>query len=74
MESLIWLCVMALVWDLAAGSRTCPDLIVESCHCAVERSKELSRQQPQRVKVVCDDAELMDTLHPSFLPNRTVLL
>ncbi|KAJ0004932.1 hypothetical protein NQD34_011146 [Periophthalmus magnuspinnatus] len=74
MMSLVWLCVIALLLDFAVGSRNCPDVIVESCHCDVERSKELSRQQPQRVKVVCDDAELMDTLHPSFLPNRTVLL
>ncbi|XP_072293383.1 adhesion G protein-coupled receptor A2-like [Eucyclogobius newberryi] len=72
--SLLWLCVAALALGSAAGSRSCPDLVVESCHCDVERSKELGRQHPQRVRVLCHDAELMDALDPSFLPNRTVLL
>ncbi|CAG10161.1 unnamed protein product [Tetraodon nigroviridis] len=45
-----------------------------SCHCSAERSnKELSRQHV-RIKVACDDVDLMDTLQPSFLPNRTVTL
>uniref|UniRef100_A0AAV2JMJ0 Uncharacterized protein n=1 Tax=Knipowitschia caucasica TaxID=637954 RepID=A0AAV2JMJ0_KNICA len=74
MVRVVWMCVIALGLDVVAGSRDCPDVVVESCQCDVERSKELSRQPPQRVKVVCAEAELMDTLHPSFLPNRTVLL
>ncbi|XP_012989729.2 adhesion G protein-coupled receptor A3 isoform X2 [Esox lucius] len=54
-------------------NRNCPDLFIDSCHCSSERSKELSRQKI-RVKVVCDDVELQDTLQPSFLPNKTVSL
>ncbi|CAB1413776.1 unnamed protein product [Pleuronectes platessa] len=72
------LCVMvALVlglWESSVANRNCPDLIVDSCHCSAERSKELSRQQPLRVKVVCEDVDLMDTLQPSFVPNTTVSL
>ncbi|XP_053731866.1 uncharacterized protein LOC128765279 isoform X4 [Synchiropus splendidus] len=66
---------LLLVWVLEFGwaNRNCPDLIVDTCHCSAERSKELSRHQV-RVKVVCDDADLLETLHPSFLPNRTVSL
>ncbi|XP_060896698.1 adhesion G protein-coupled receptor A3 [Labrus mixtus] len=67
------LCVMLALWESSLSNRNCPDLIVDSCHCSAERSKELSRQHV-RVKVVCDDVDLMDTLQPSFLPNRTVSL
>ncbi|XP_030011618.1 adhesion G protein-coupled receptor A3 isoform X1 [Sphaeramia orbicularis] len=75
MSALWFLCVMVLLlrWESARSSRNCPDLIVDSCHCSAERSKELSRQHV-RVKVVCDDVDLMDTLQPSFLPNKTVSL
>uniref|UniRef100_A0A667ZQG1 Adhesion G protein-coupled receptor A1 n=1 Tax=Myripristis murdjan TaxID=586833 RepID=A0A667ZQG1_9TELE len=67
------LCVIVGLWESSLSNRNCPDLIVDSCHCSAERSKELSRQHV-RVKVVCDDVDLMDTLQPSFLPNRTVSL
>ncbi|KAM6956812.1 adhesion G protein-coupled receptor A3 [Aplochiton taeniatus] len=67
------LCVIVGLWRSCLTSRNCPDLIIDSCHCSVERSKELSRQNV-RVKVVCDDVELMDTLQTSFLPNKTVTL
>lgn len=73
MGALSLLCVMALLWKSSLANRNCPDLIVDSCHCSAERSKELSRQHV-RVKVVCDDVDLMETLQPSFLPNRTVSL
>ncbi|KAK1905609.1 Adhesion G protein-coupled receptor A2, partial [Dissostichus eleginoides] len=73
MSALVLLCVIAGLLRSSLGNRNCPDLIVESCHCSAERSKQLSRQQV-RVRVVCDDVELMDTLQPSFLPNRTVSL
>uniref|UniRef100_UPI003AAD1AB0 adhesion G protein-coupled receptor A3 n=1 Tax=Centroberyx gerrardi TaxID=166262 RepID=UPI003AAD1AB0 len=67
------LCVIVGLWESSLSNRNCPDLIVDSCHCSAERSKELSRQHV-RVKVVCDDVDLMDTLQPNFLPNRTVSL
>ncbi|XP_029305333.1 adhesion G protein-coupled receptor A3 [Cottoperca gobio] len=73
MRALTLLCVIVGLWESSLSNRNCPDLIVDSCHCSAERSKELSRQHV-RVKVVCDDVELMDTLQPSFLPNRTVSL
>ncbi|XP_072247538.1 adhesion G protein-coupled receptor A3 [Leuresthes tenuis] len=73
MRALRLLCFTALLWEASLSSRNCPDLIVDSCHCSAERSKELSRQHV-RVRVVCDDADLMDTLPPNFLPNRTVSL
>ena len=74
MRALTLLCVIVCgLWGSSRSNRNCPDLIVDSCHCSAERSKELSRQHV-RVKVVCDDVDLMDTLQPSFLPNRTVSL
>ncbi|KAK2823973.1 hypothetical protein Q5P01_021148 [Channa striata] len=73
MRALSVLCVLVGLWVSSLSSRNCPDLIVDSCHCSAERSKELSRQHV-RVKVVCQDVDLMDTLPPSFLPNRTVSL
>ncbi|XP_049456517.1 uncharacterized protein LOC125903568 isoform X2 [Epinephelus fuscoguttatus] len=73
MRALTLLCVIVGLWETSLSNRNCPDLIVDSCHCSAERSKELSRQHV-RVKVVCDDVDLMDTLQPSFLPNRTVSL
>ncbi|XP_063730556.1 adhesion G protein-coupled receptor A3 [Eleginops maclovinus] len=73
MRALVLLCVIAGLLGSSLSNRNCPDLIVDSCHCSAERSKQLSRQHV-RVRVVCDDVELMDTLQPSFLPNRTVSL
>lgn len=70
----LWLWLLVGLWESGRSHRSCPDLIVDSCHCSAERSKELSRQQHVRVKVVCDDVDLMDTLQPNFLPNRTVSL
>ncbi|KAL0964284.1 hypothetical protein UPYG_G00321760 [Umbra pygmaea] len=72
MKVLSLLCVFGL-WRTCLMNRNCPDLFIDSCHCSSERSKELSRQTV-RVKVVCDDVELQDTLQPSFLPNKTVSL
>lgn len=73
MRAPIWLWLLVGLWESSVSHRNCPDLIVDSCQCSAERSKELSRQHV-RVKVVCDDVDLMDTLQPSFLPNRTVSL
>ncbi|KAF7667424.1 hypothetical protein LDENG_00062320 [Lucifuga dentata] len=73
MRALSLLCIIVGLWHSSLSNRNCPDLIVDSCHCSAERSKELSRQHV-RVKVVCDDVDLMDTLQPRFLPNRTVSL
>lgn len=73
MRVLSLLCVIVGLLESSLSNRNCPDLIVDSCHCSAERSKELSRQHV-RVKVVCDDVDLMDTLQPSFVPNRTVSL
>ena len=67
------LCVMVVLWRSCWSNRSCPDLLIDSCHCPAERSKQLSRL-PLRVRVVCDDVELMDTLQPSVLPNQTVAL
>ncbi|XP_061084052.1 adhesion G protein-coupled receptor A3 isoform X1 [Conger conger] len=58
---------------MLSASRSCPDLVIDGCRCTSERHMELSRQTV-RVKVVCSGAELMDTFHPSFLPNTTVSL
>ncbi|XP_032396919.1 uncharacterized protein adgra1b isoform X2 [Etheostoma spectabile] len=73
MRALTLLCVIVGLWESSLSNRNCPDLIVDSCHCSAERSKDLSRQHV-RVKVVCDDVDLMDTLQPRFLPNTTVSL
>ncbi|XP_031434549.1 adhesion G protein-coupled receptor A3 [Clupea harengus] len=73
MKLLTLLCVVLGLWRSVSTNRNCPDLIIDSCHCTSERSKELSRQNV-RVKVVCNDADLLDTLQPSFLPNTTVSL
>ncbi|XP_013889690.1 G-protein coupled receptor 124, partial [Austrofundulus limnaeus] len=68
-------CLVVLLWGSGLSSRTCPDLVVESCHCSADRSKDLSRQPVRvRVRVLCEDVDLMDTLPPRFLPNRTVSL
>ncbi|XP_061914747.1 adhesion G protein-coupled receptor A2 isoform X2 [Entelurus aequoreus] len=74
MRVLLVLCALVALWGSGGANRNCPDLILDSCHCSAERSKELSRQQQVRVKVVCDDVDLLETLHPSFLPNRTISL
>ncbi|XP_048126309.1 adhesion G protein-coupled receptor A3 [Alosa alosa] len=73
MKLITLLCVLLGLWRSVFTNRNCPDLIIDSCHCTSERSKELSRQNV-RVKVVCNDADLLDTLQPSFLPNTTVSL
>ena len=77
MKLLRALCVVIGLWwwspCCVRSNRNCPDLIIDSCHCSAERSKELSRHNV-RVRVVCDDVDLMDTLQPSFLPNKTVSL
>uniref|UniRef100_A0AAQ4Q1S1 Adhesion G protein-coupled receptor A1 n=1 Tax=Gasterosteus aculeatus aculeatus TaxID=481459 RepID=A0AAQ4Q1S1_GASAC len=62
------------LWESSLSNRSCPDLMVESCHCSADRTKELSRQHVRGVKVGCEDVDLVDTLQPSFLPNRTVSL
>ncbi|XP_055026173.2 adhesion G protein-coupled receptor A3 isoform X1 [Misgurnus anguillicaudatus] len=60
-------------WRCALSNRYCPDLMIDSCHCTAERSKEFNRQTV-RVKVICDDADLTETMPPSSLPNNTVSL
>ncbi|KAK9964870.1 hypothetical protein ABG768_006003 [Culter alburnus] len=74
MKVLLVLCAaLAGCWRSACSNRYCPDLMIDSCHCTSERSKEFNRQS-MRVKVVCDDADLMETMQPSSLPNTTVSL
>ncbi|XP_023697527.1 adhesion G protein-coupled receptor A3 isoform X2 [Paramormyrops kingsleyae] len=68
----VLLCVAGL-WRMLLANRSCPDLIIDSCRCTSERSKELTWQHV-RVKVACNGVELLETLQPSFLPNRTVSL
>lgn len=70
MNVLLALCVALAV---ARGSRHCPERMIDSCHCTAERSKQFNRQSV-RVKVVCDDADLTETMQPSSLPNTTVSL
>ncbi|XP_058651650.1 adhesion G protein-coupled receptor A3 isoform X2 [Onychostoma macrolepis] len=70
MKVLLALCA---AFAVARGSRYCPELMIDSCHCTAERSKEFNRQSV-RVKVVCDDADLTETMQPSSLPNTTVSL
>ncbi|XP_061491582.1 adhesion G protein-coupled receptor A1 isoform X6 [Rhineura floridana] len=65
--------VAAAVSGLSVANRNCPDLVVDSCLCAAERSKGPGRQTV-RIKVVCSGGELVETLQPSLLPNRTVSL
>lgn len=65
--------LLAGLWGGARSGRSCPDLIVDTCHCATERSKEPSRHAA-RVKVLCEDADLQDTLEPALLPNTTLTL
>ncbi|XP_074856532.1 adhesion G protein-coupled receptor A1 isoform X2 [Carettochelys insculpta] len=67
------LCFAAALAGLAWASRNCPDLIVDSCLCTAERSKGPGRQT-LRIKVVCSGGELVETLQPALLPNRTVSL
>ncbi|XP_036402670.1 adhesion G protein-coupled receptor A3 [Megalops cyprinoides] len=73
MKLLNLFCIIAGLWRMLLASRSCPDLVIDGCRCTSERHKELSRQTV-RVKVVCNGAELLDTLQPSFLPNTTVSL
>ncbi|KAI5107887.1 adhesion G protein-coupled receptor A3 precursor [Silurus meridionalis] len=68
--------VFALValWRMSVASRRhCPDLTVESCECAAERSGALNRRSA-RVTVACDDADLTDTLEPRALLSTTTSL
>ncbi|KAL8187165.1 UNVERIFIED_CONTAM: hypothetical protein K2H54_035600 [Gekko kuhli] len=65
--------VVAAVLGLSGANRNCPDLVVDSCLCTAERSKGPGRQTV-RIKVVCSGGELVETLQPSLLPNRTVSL
>ncbi|KAF4090520.1 hypothetical protein AMELA_G00052860, partial [Ameiurus melas] len=68
--------VVALValWRISVASRRhCPDLTVESCECAAERSRALNRRSA-RVTVTCDDADLTDTLEPHTLLSTTASL
>uniref|UniRef100_A0A6J0TQW0 Adhesion G protein-coupled receptor A1 n=1 Tax=Pogona vitticeps TaxID=103695 RepID=A0A6J0TQW0_9SAUR len=69
------LCLVAAaaVVGLSGANRNCPDLVVDSCLCTAERSKGPGRQTV-RIKVVCSGGELVETLQPSLLPNRTVSL
>ncbi|XP_038630054.1 adhesion G protein-coupled receptor A3-like isoform X2 [Scyliorhinus canicula] len=64
---------MAGLLGNTAGNRNCPDLIIDSCSCASERSKGPSRQII-RIKVACSHGELLETLQSSLLPNQTVTL
>ncbi|KAF6737411.1 Adhesion G protein-coupled receptor A3 [Oryzias melastigma] len=70
MRALSVFSLTVLLWPWSQSSRTCPDLIADSCHCSAHRSKDPSRQRV-RVRVLCDDVDLMDTLPVSALPNTT---
>ncbi|KAM8859753.1 adhesion G protein-coupled receptor A3 isoform 1-T2 [Spinachia spinachia] len=74
MRALALACLLVALWESSLSNRNCPELMVESCHCSADRTKELSRQHVRGVKVGCEDVDLVDTLQPSFLPNRTVSL
>ncbi|XP_029465837.1 adhesion G protein-coupled receptor A1 isoform X2 [Rhinatrema bivittatum] len=70
------LCLVGLIAVLVGGTssnRNCPDLIIDSCLCSAERSKAPGRQTI-RIKVICSGGELVETLQPTLLPNRTVTL
>ncbi|XP_026133545.1 adhesion G protein-coupled receptor A3-like [Carassius auratus] len=70
MKVLLVLCAaLACAWS----GRDCPELMIDSCRCASERSKEFNRRSV-RVKVVCDDADLTETMPPGSVPNTTVSL
>lgn len=73
MNALLVLCALLGCWRCALSNRYCPDLMIDSCHCTSERSKGFDRQT-LRVKVVCDDADLVETMLPSSLPNSTMSL
>ncbi|XP_017951424.2 adhesion G protein-coupled receptor A1 [Xenopus tropicalis] len=75
-QLLLLLCFSVLLTLAASGtaSRNCPDLTIDSCLCSSERSKGLGRQKSIYVKVVCSGGELMETLQPSLLPNKTVTM
>nr|XP_015202473.1 PREDICTED: adhesion G protein-coupled receptor A1 isoform X1 [Lepisosteus oculatus] len=73
MKLLNFFCLVAGFWRMFSANRNCPDLIIDSCSCTSERFKELGRQTI-RIKVVCNSGELVETLQPSFLPNKTVTL
>lgn len=66
-------CLLAALLGLCGGSRNCPDLIVDRCLCAAERAKGPGRPA-LRIKVVCTGGDLVETLQPAVLPNRTVSL
>ncbi|XP_029110213.1 adhesion G protein-coupled receptor A3 isoform X3 [Scleropages formosus] len=73
MRALTVLCVAAALGTALRAHRDCPHLMIDSCQCRSERSKEPVRHTV-RVRVTCGGAELMDTLQPGALPNRTVAL
>lgn len=73
MNALLVLCALMGCWRCALSNRYCPDLMTDSCHCTSDRSKGFNRQTV-RVKVVCDDADLVETMQPSSLPNSTASL
>nr|XP_005999896.1 PREDICTED: G-protein coupled receptor 124-like [Latimeria chalumnae] len=73
MKLLCLVCLVAELLGISSSNRNCPDLIIDSCLCTAERSKGPGRQTI-RIKVVCSSGELLETLQPSFLPNRTVTL
>lgn len=65
---------LGVLWRISVASRRhCPDLTVESCECAAERSGALNRRSA-RVTVACDDADLTDTLEPRALLTTTTSL
>ncbi|XP_033882254.3 adhesion G protein-coupled receptor A2-like isoform X2 [Acipenser ruthenus] len=75
MKFLCLVCLVAGFWGISSANRNCPDLIIDSCRCTAERSKVKGfGRQTIRIKVVCNTGELLETLQPSFLPNKTVSL
>ncbi|XP_062832191.1 adhesion G protein-coupled receptor A1 isoform X3 [Anolis carolinensis] len=64
----------AAVVGLSGANRNCPELAVDSCLCTAERTAKGPGRPSLRVKVVCSGGELVETLPPALLPNRTVSL
>ncbi|KAM4702523.1 adhesion G protein-coupled receptor A3-like [Rhinophrynus dorsalis] len=67
-------CLVLTLAGRLLASRNCPDLIFDSCLCSAERSQGIGRQKSIHIKVVCSGGELVETLQPTLLPNKTVTL
>ncbi|KAM8924229.1 adhesion G protein-coupled receptor A3-like [Pelodytes ibericus] len=73
-QLLLCCCIIASQLGSLLASRTCPDLVIDSCRCSAERAKGPGRQENVRIKVLCNGGELMETLQTVLLPKITVSL